>query len=79
MVRNQDEGGSVFLLTELSSAKRGLWEVVGRLAALIFQFNNNNKKLNPSMAGSVPEPENGELNNAQTLTHRSSYFSRADG
>lgn len=41
--RNQREGGYIFLLTKLSSAKRGLREVVGRLAALISQSNNNKK------------------------------------
>lgn len=74
IVRNQREGGYIFLLTKLSSAKRGLREVVGRLAALISQ--SNKKKINPSMAGSMLDPENRKLNNAQTLTPRSSYSSR---
>lgn len=39
IVRNQSERGYIFLLTKLSTAKRGLREVGGRLAALISQSN----------------------------------------
>lgn len=59
IVRNQSERGCIFLLTQLSSAKRGLREVGGRLAALISQ--SNKKKINPSMAGSMPDLENLKL------------------